>query len=98
MKKTRTYVTQEEINEVLSDIVPNNRSVGGYTREEQIGLASEVVRRTGKSIRINAMTIHPSTPISFGEKLYRAAVNLAIFFFVVILIMGCLIAVIGIGR
>lgn len=86
--KQRTYATQEEISSAVSEIVPKGHSVMGYPRQDQIDVAMEVARRTGKSVRLNAMTIHPDMPISFGEKLYRA--------FVAVLTVG-VILIVGVG-
>lgn len=83
-----TYLTDKEISDALSEIIPDGHSVMGYTRDEQIEVAKEIVRRTGKSIKINAMQIHPSPTISFGEKIFRGFVTLIVFLFVATLVIG----------
>ncbi len=90
--KKHTYATEEEISSTLSQIIPNGHSVMGYSREEQIDIAMEVARRTGKSLRINAMQIHPSTPISFGEKIFRAIVVLVSLGSIAVILIGLLVA------
>lgn len=90
--KKRTYATNEEIENSLREIIPPDNSAMGYSREEQIDIAREIVRRTGKSIRINAMTIHPATPLSRGEKLFQAFITIVILAFTAVLVLGCLVA------
>ena len=90
--KTYTYATDEEVSNALSEIIPENHSVMGYSRDEQIAVALDVVRRTGKSIRINAMQIHPSTPVSFVEKVFRGIVTLVVLTVIAIILMGIVVA------
>lgn len=93
--KKRTYATNEEIESSLHDIIPPDNSVMGYSREEQIDIAREIVQRTGKSIRINAMTIHPAPMLSRGEKLYQAFIVIVTLAFISILVIGCLTALVS---
>lgn len=91
----KEYATDEEVNNALSEIVQNGHSIMAYSRDEQISIAMEVVQRTGKSVRINAMTIHPSKPISSGERIFRSIVTLVVFAFAMVIIIGIFIALIS---
>ena len=91
--KQRTYATQAEITEALKGIVPEGNYVMGYSRDDQIEIASAVARKIGKSVEINAMTLHPSKPIPFGEKIIQVVGAIVMIVFIAIIVLGLLLAI-----
>lgn len=93
--KQHTYATNEEVSKAVSEIIPDGHSLMGYSRDTQIEVAKEVVQRAGKSVRINAMQIHPSTSVSFAESAFRGIIMGISAIIAIIVVAGLVVAILA---